>query len=244
MPNRQSVDGGVAEGLAAVPHHRAQEAQVGRRERPAEQRQLGGAREAVGIVHLDELELGVRREPACRRGSGPCRAACCTPSRAPRRVETSASGELAPSLRRKIGSVPCVRSKRSRTPCGRDRPALLRPGGSVTQLRPLLPSSRKKGLRRSMKPLVLIVTATPLSLRARASAAGRAGADRRRPPGPGRAGSTPRSSTSPRSARLLDSPSCSPWRAGRTDPPSKQSAKRESKPPCRGASSLARGRKR
>ena len=36
----------------------------------------------------------------------------------------------------------------------------------LTQLRPLTPSSRKNGLRRSMKPLVLIVTATPLSLRA------------------------------------------------------------------------------
>ncbi len=39
----------------------------------------------------------------------------------------------------------------------------------LTQLRPLLPSSRKNGLRRSMKPLLLIVTATPLSLRALSS---------------------------------------------------------------------------
>ena len=51
----------IAEGLAAVPHHRAEEAQVGRRQRAPEQRQLGRAREPVRVVDLDELELRRRR---------------------------------------------------------------------------------------------------------------------------------------------------------------------------------------
>ena len=51
----------VAEGLAAVPHHGAEEAQVGRRQRPPEQRKLGRRREAVGVVDLDQLELGIGR---------------------------------------------------------------------------------------------------------------------------------------------------------------------------------------
>ena len=59
----QAVVGrGLAKRLASVPHHSTQEAQVGRRQRPAEQRELGRAREAVGIVDLGQLELRAGRD--------------------------------------------------------------------------------------------------------------------------------------------------------------------------------------
>ncbi len=57
--------GGVLEGLAAVPHHGAEEADVGGGQRAAEQRQLGGGRVAVRIVDARELEVraGRNRQP-------------------------------------------------------------------------------------------------------------------------------------------------------------------------------------
>ena len=50
---------GVLERLAAVRHHRAQELEVGRRQRAPEERQLAGAGVAVRIIDRDQFELRV-----------------------------------------------------------------------------------------------------------------------------------------------------------------------------------------
>ena len=111
------------ERLAAVPHHGRQEAEVGRRQRPAEQRQLGGTGEAVRVVDGDQVELGA---------AGIGRPIRITPllssmlyGRLPRRRETSAAGEFEPSLVRKIGSRPPVAGTAPDLGAG-DRPARAR----------------------------------------------------------------------------------------------------------------------
>ena len=56
----QSCDAG-SERFAPIPHECAQEPEVGRRQRPAEQRQVGRAGVAVGIIDRVEHEFGIGR---------------------------------------------------------------------------------------------------------------------------------------------------------------------------------------
>src|SRR5207237_260439 len=76
-------------------------------------------------------------------------------------VETSAGGEVEPSLGRKIGSRPRVRSKRWRSAAGVTVQPWLATW-QLTQARPLLPRLRKKRLCVSIDPLGVTVRATPL----------------------------------------------------------------------------------
>lgn len=78
------------------------------------------------------------------------------------RVETSASGEFAPSFSRKIGSFPLVASKRLATLTAL---TLIFSAGwwQVTHRRPFVPRSRKNGLSGATtgKPATLMVLASP-----------------------------------------------------------------------------------
>src|SRR4051812_35860187 len=77
-------------------------------------------------------------------------------------VDTSAFGEFAPSLVRKIGSSPAVSSKRCRIDSGVTLHPV-RAWWQVEQLRPLLPYDLKNGLFRSIR-CVLYVAEAPLAL--------------------------------------------------------------------------------
>src|SRR6266704_2691164 len=78
-------------------------------------------------------------------------------------VETSALGEVEPSLVRKIGSVPPVASKRACTLAGVTVQPVLG-WWQLTQARPLVPRLWKNGPVRSTLPAVLKVAASPVGL--------------------------------------------------------------------------------
>src|SRR3954468_21000930 len=77
-------------------------------------------------------------------------------------VETSALGQLAPSLVRKMGSVPLVALKRACTPAGVTVQASEETWQEL-QVRPLVPSSWKNGLEMSMPPVVVKVPRVPVA---------------------------------------------------------------------------------
>ena len=107
-----------SERLAAVPHDGGEEPEVRRRKGAAEERELGGAREAVGVVdvarartpHPDGMGRPIRITPLLSSMLN----ACCRAAT----VETSAFGEFEPSTVRKMGSSPRVCRNRVRNSAG------------------------------------------------------------------------------------------------------------------------------
>ena len=102
--------GGILEGLASVPHHRAQEAEVGGGQRPPEERELLRVANPYGSSTPTSSNSAFAGIPmptliSARSSRSP------KASRRAATVDTSASGEVAPSTVRNRGSRPSVRGE-------------------------------------------------------------------------------------------------------------------------------------